>query len=103
MRRAARTDHNHTNIVACLRSMGVSVVSLAAVGNGVPDLLIGVPKQNVLVEIKDGSKPPSQRKRTKAQQEFFDHWPGPVHMVKSEDEAINLVNYLRRYTLPSSR
>ena len=37
MRRAARTDANQAAIVDALRSVGCSVVSLSAVGKGVPD------------------------------------------------------------------
>jgi hypothetical protein len=57
MRRAARTDSNQTEIVATLRSLGCSVQMLHAVGAGCPDLLIGIDGQNLLLEIKDGSKP----------------------------------------------
>lgn len=42
MRRAARTDANQTAIVEALRKCGASVQSLAAVGKGVPDLLVGL-------------------------------------------------------------
>ena len=59
MRRAARVDGNHAEIVAALRSFpGVSVCSLASLGNGVPDLIVGLAGQNYLVEVKDGEKSP---------------------------------------------
>ena len=41
MRRAARTDSNHEEIVKALRAVGATVQSLAGVGHGVPDLLVG--------------------------------------------------------------
>ena len=39
--RAARVDDNHVAVVEALRKAGAMVQSLAAVGDGVPDLLIG--------------------------------------------------------------
>ena len=41
MRRAARIDRNQPEIVKALRQVGAHVTSLAAVGDGVPDLLVG--------------------------------------------------------------
>ena len=41
MRQAAKVDDNQAAIVEALRSLGASVESLAAVGKGVPDLLVG--------------------------------------------------------------
>ena len=41
MRKFGKTDANHADIVDALRRVGASVVSLASVGNGVPDLLVG--------------------------------------------------------------
>lgn len=41
MRRAPRTDANQAEIVAALRTRGALVQSLAGVGAGVPDLLVG--------------------------------------------------------------
>lgn len=37
-----RVDANHSQIVKALRQCGVSVLSLAPVGHGCPDLLIGI-------------------------------------------------------------
>lgn len=41
-RRAARVDDNQTEIVRASRDVGVSAQSLAAIGKGCPDLLLGV-------------------------------------------------------------
>jgi len=40
MRRTAKVDANHREIVDALRRIGAGVQSLAGVGNGVPDLLV---------------------------------------------------------------
>ena len=89
-----RTDANQTQIVKTLRKLGASVLVLSGVGHGCPDILAGYRGQNVLIEIKDGSKPPSGRKLTEHEQAFFDGWRGQVDIVKSEEEAVALVGKL---------
>lgn len=91
MRRAARTDANHAAIVAALRGIGASVASTAAVGNGFPDIVVGFRGRNWLIECKDGSKPPSDRKLTPAQQDFRIGWRGHWIVVESPDEAVREV------------
>ena len=88
MRRAARTDENQEQIVKALRAVGASVQSLAAVGHGVPDLLVGYEGKNILIEIKDGNKTPSKRKLTDDQVKWHDNWNGgAVAVVESVDAA----------------
>jgi hypothetical protein len=43
VRRAAKVDANHGEIVKALRSAGCGVLDLSAVGNGCPDLLVHAP------------------------------------------------------------
>ena len=59
MRRAARIDRNQPEIVEALRKLGASVQPLHTVHDSVPDLLIGYQGRNFLLEVKDGTKPPS--------------------------------------------
>ena len=59
--RAAKIDANHEQVVTALRAAGATVQSLAGVGKGVPDLLVGYQGQTLLMEVKDGFKPPSKR------------------------------------------
>ena len=88
MRRAARTDENQEQIVKALRAVGASVQSLAAVGHGVPDLLVGYQGKNILIEIKDGNKTPSKRKLTDDQVKWHESWNGgAVVVVDSVDAA----------------
>jgi Holliday junction resolvase len=54
MRRAAKIDANQEQIVSALRAAGATVQSLAAIGNGCPDLLVGFNRKTLLMEIKDG-------------------------------------------------
>jgi hypothetical protein len=88
MRRAARVDQNQAAIVEALRACGASVQSLAAVGKGVPDLLVGLRTRNYLIEVKDGSKPPSARKLTPDQVQWHTKWAGQVLTVTSPDDAL---------------
>lgn len=88
MRQAARTDQNQVEIVKALRQVGASVQSLAAVGKGCPDLLVSFRGRNHLIEVKDGSKPPSARRLTKDQKVWHKLWAAPVHVVTGIDEAI---------------
>lgn len=95
---AKRVDANQRELTALFRRMGVSVLILSGVGKGCPDLLLGAAQglRNVLVEVKDGTKPPSQRKLTPLEQKFLDEWQGDVRVISSLDEALALVNELRR-------
>lgn len=89
MRRAPRVDDNHVEIVTALRSVsGVSVSSLAGLGDGVPDLLVGARRVNYLCEIKDGEKPPSRRSLTTDQVQWIERWNGaPVIILTDTDQA----------------
>jgi hypothetical protein len=91
MRRAAKVDANQAKIVAALRQMGCTVQPLHAVGEGVPDLLCGFRGINILIEVKDGAKPPSQRSLTDAQVEWHGGWKGQVAVAKDEHEAVAIV------------
>ena len=88
MRRAARVDRNANEIVDGLRKAG-AYVRVITQGDGLPDLLVGYRGHTLLIEIKDGQKPPSQQKLTAAEQKFFDEWlGGPLIKAASMDEAI---------------
>jgi hypothetical protein len=94
MRRAAKVDRNQAEIVRALREAGCGVLDLSKVGNGCPDLLVHAPIypwRQYLLEVKDGKKPPSERKLTKAQEKFHSEWKGWVHVVKSPREAFEAI------------
>lgn len=93
MRRNARIDDNHAEIVKALRAIGCSVVSLAPLGNGCPDLLVGIFGRNLLLEVKDGAKCPSARKLTVLEKEFHETWKGRVCVVENAEQATNAVNF----------
>lgn len=85
---AAAVDANQAEIVDALRKCGATVVPLHAVGKGCPDLLVGYRGANLLIECKDGRKPPSKRTLTEQQVDFHRDWRGQVAVVSSVTEAI---------------
>ena len=87
MRRAAKIDANQTAVVSALRAAGATVQSLAAVGDGVPDLLVGYRGHTLLFEVKDGQKPPSQRRLTDDQQKWHAAWTGGTLCIVDGPEA----------------
>jgi DnaJ-domain-containing protein 1 len=89
MRKAARTDRNQAEIAAALRTVGASVQSLAAMGNGVPDLLVGFRRATYLLEVKDGNLKPSARELTPDQIAWHLGWNGGACVVvNSVGEAL---------------
>ena|SRR5579885_303872 len=95
MRRAAKIDANHGEIVDALTKAGCSVESLASMGGGVPDLLVGRGGVNYLLEVKDGSKPPSEQKLREDQRKFFQRWRGHRIIVESVGDALAAVGLQR--------
>ncbi len=83
-----KSDANQAAIVKALRKVGASVCILSAVGQGCPDLLVGHGGANYLLEIKDGSLPPSARKLTPDQEAWHAVWLGEVEVVKDIPEAL---------------
>lgn len=87
MRRAAKIDANQPEIVRALRAIGCTVHSLAPVGDGCPDLLVGHAGRTALLEVKDGSLPPSDRKLTPKQLDWHAKWNGGTLAVVCDVES----------------
>ena len=91
--RAERRDANESEIIAALRDAGCEVWQLCA--KEPADLLVyrmGMYADEddlVMLEVKDGSKPPSARKLTAKQVETHKTWP--VHVVNTVAEALQVV------------
>lgn len=88
MRRIARVDANQSEIIGALIACGCSVQPLHQMGGGVPDLLVGLRGRNLLMEVKDGRKPPSERELTEDQEKWHSAWRGQVVVVNNSAEAI---------------
>ena len=91
MRYHPRLDANHHEIVDTLRSAGASVQSLASVGGGCLDILVGWRGANYLMEIKDGNKPPSARKLTEKEALWWNTWKGQKAIVENGQEALRVI------------
>lgn len=90
MRRAARKDANAPHIVQALRGIGAKVHILD--GKGIGDLLVGFRGELSVLELKDGNKPPSQRKLRPSQKKFHDDWQGyRIYKVESIEEALRVI------------
>ena len=87
-----RVDANQSLIVKELRAIGATVQSLADLGKGVPDLLVGWRGQNWLMEIKDWKQPPSKRRLTPDEKKWHQSWNGQVHVVETFDEALKIIS-----------
>lgn len=93
----SRKDANHGEIKAVFERLGCTVIDTHAIA-GALDMLVGVAGVSCLVEVKDGSKPPSARKLTDPEKKTIDEWRGfPCAIVTSTDEAVLLVGNLRRH------
>lgn len=92
MRRAAKIDANQPAIVNALRKAGAMVQSLAAIGDGCPDLLVGYANRTALIEIKDGSKVPSAQKLRPLQEDWHASWNGgTLATVNSVEGALRVL------------
>lgn len=97
-RKYGKPDANHGEIACALASAGCSVLDLKAMGHGCPDLLVAgpvYPHTTLLLEVKDGKKPPSEQKLRPAQVKFHSWWRGPIHVVTSVEEALDVVGIVR--------
>jgi Holliday junction resolvase len=89
----ARIDSNHKEIVKALRDAGASVLSLASMKHGCPDLLVGYGNETLLMEIKKDSK----SKFTPDQLDFMSKWRGgAISRVDSVDAAIRALGITRK-------
>lgn len=90
MRRAARRDANEDQIVSALQACGAYVKKIN--GSGEFDLLVWYRGYTLLLEVKDGRKPPSAQALTPAEEKFHREWPGDnLHIVNSVDAALALL------------
>ena len=83
MRRAAKVDGNHAEIVEAYRKAGCSVLSLAQLGGGVPDLLVAKWGMTWLVEVKMlGGK------ENQLQRDWAKTWRGTRSVVRTVDDVL---------------
>lgn len=90
---AARVDTNQKDIVQALRKVGAEVQPLHTVGKGCVDLLVAFRGAWFVGEVKDGNKPPSDRKLTPDEIEWHKRFSrvAPVHIWESTEEALKAI------------
>lgn len=99
MRVHGRIDANQPMIVDALRQAGCSVTSLADVGDGCPDLLIGCDGETFLAEIKTG-----KAAYTPLQEEWLARWRGAYPMrLSSIKEVLRFVRRVRNAVIDHAR
>lgn len=89
MRYRPRTDANQPDIVKGLRDAGYTVWITSALGTGV-DIVAGRHNKNWMLEIKDPTKVPSQRKLTADEAAFHCAWLGQIAVVETLEEALKV-------------
>ena len=94
--RAAKIDANQEQVVTALRAAGATVQSLAGVGKGTPDLLVGYKGQTLLMEVKDGFKPPSKKSLNEDQLRWHGSWKGgALAVVDGPDAALRMIGVIK--------
>jgi hypothetical protein len=91
MRHAAKIDANQPEIVNALRDVGATVLPMHSLGHGAPDLAVGWQGRCYLLELKDGTLPPSRRKLTPDELKWHEAWRGHVAVVMNVDEALQAI------------
>lgn len=76
-------DASQSAIVERLRSIGVWVQHLHAIGKGCPDLLCYARGRFFLLEVKEQGERPN-----KEQAEFMAACPGEIHIARTPEEAV---------------
>lgn len=90
MRRNARIDKNHPEIVEAFRKLGASVLSLAPLGRGIPDLLVAIGGVTWLIEIKS-----KKGKENDLQIEWAKTWKGKRDVVRDTKGVETVIKMMR--------
>lgn len=83
-----RVDRNHGEIKKCFEYLGYSVSDVFQLKTGIGDIIVGKYDKNYLIEIKDGEKPPSQKKLTPTEHKFKDSWKGQHDIIESIEDVL---------------
>jgi hypothetical protein len=90
-----RVDANQQVIVDALRASGASVEILSNLGRGMPDLIVGIPGNNILMEVKNPKTSYGKRGLSKLQKVFAGRYLGPFFVVTSAEEALRAIEEVR--------
>ena len=84
---ACRVDGNHAEIVAALRKAGASVLDCSKVGNGCPDLIVGMAGKTALIEIKNPRTQYGRAGLSRLQADWHSEWRGGTLAVVNDVEG----------------
>lgn len=84
--RYKKIDETQPAIVKALRAVGASVQSIASVGRGCPDILVGYRRKNYLFELKTGREP-----LTTDEVKWNARWAGECYIVNSPEGALKVI------------
>ena len=90
MRRNARIDKNHPEVAEAFRKLGCSVLSLAPLGRGIPDLLVAIGGVTWLIEINS-----KKGKENDLQLEWAENWRGARAVVRDTQGVETVVKTMR--------
>ena len=88
-RRAAKVDANQSEIVKAFRSLGWYVLIISQLKNCC-DIIVSKNGRTIAIEIKDGSKSPSQRKLSEGELKFKNEWQGEYLLIESIDDVLRI-------------
>ncbi len=92
---ARKVDGSHRRVVEAFEFAGCSVAVIQSPKAGLPDLVIGVSGATHLIEVKNPTTLKKDALKPK-QVAFAEKWRGsPIHVVRSQQEAWELVALLR--------
>lgn len=85
--KSSKKDTSQAPIEAFLKQLQISYVSLHFVGEGFPDMIVGVFGINVLIEIKSHEK----SKLRPNQEKFHAEWGGSVFRADSVEDVADIL------------
>ncbi len=89
LRRASRIDANQPEIVKTFRKLGWYVLIVSQL-KSCCDIIVSKCGRTIAVEIKDGSKPPSQQKLTPGEVKFKEEWQGEYMLINCIEDIFKL-------------
>lgn len=95
--RARKTDANHSDVRAWFRDIGIYWKDVFQIPEFCDGMVI-INGVTVAIEVKDGSKIPSKRRLTEAEEQFMQEWTaagGHYRIVESLDDVLSVVAEFR--------
>lgn len=96
IRKRAKRDANHNEIVRILESLGATFLDTSGIG-GALDGTVGYAGIDQRIEIKNPNVDSTHRKLTADEEREFSEWKGrPPVVVETQDDAVELLNRMRK-------